>query len=63
MESSHVRDTGVFGVVANVVDLDATVTLLGDLVGAAKDAVQPGRRVATIRGTAELGFALALMTP
>jgi hypothetical protein len=63
VESSHVGATGVFGVVANVVDLDATVALLGDLVGAAKDAVQPGRRVATIRSAAELGFALALMTP
>jgi hypothetical protein len=36
---------------------------LGPLVGAAKDAVQPGRRIATVSREAGLGTALALMTP
>lgn len=36
---------------------------LGPLVGAPKDAVQPGRRIATVSREAGLGAALALMTP
>ena len=36
---------------------------LGPLVGAPKDAVQPGRRIATVSRDAGLGTALALMTP
>ena len=36
---------------------------LGPLVGAPKDAVQPGRRIATVSPDAGLGAALALMTP
>jgi len=36
---------------------------LGPLVGAPKDAVQPGRRIATVSREAGLGTALALMTP
>jgi hypothetical protein len=36
---------------------------LGPLVGAPKDAVQPGRRIATVSRGAGLGTALALMTP
>lgn len=36
---------------------------LGPLVGEAKDAVQPGRRIATVRREAGIGAALAFMTP
>jgi hypothetical protein len=36
---------------------------LGPLVGPAKDAVQPGRRIATVSPEAGLGTALALITP
>jgi hypothetical protein len=36
---------------------------LGPIVGAPKDAVQPGRRIATVSAEAGLGTALALMTP
>jgi hypothetical protein len=32
-------------------------------VGPAKDAVQPGRRIATVRREAGLGVPVALMTP
>jgi hypothetical protein len=48
-----------WGLVAVVPELDG----LGPLVGAAKDAVQPGRRIATVSREAGLGTALALMTP
>ncbi|MEM1332909.1 MAG: hypothetical protein AAGG08_05570 [Actinomycetota bacterium] len=51
-----------WGLVLNVDDLDAACELLGELVGAAKDAVQPGRRIATLRSEAGLGLPVALMT-
>jgi hypothetical protein len=44
-------------------DLDATVAGLGEAVGAARPAVQPGRRIATLRRSAGLSLPLALMTP
>jgi len=44
-------------------DLDATVAYLGDRAGEARDAVQPGRRIATLRRNAGLGLPVALMTP
>jgi catechol 2,3-dioxygenase-like lactoylglutathione lyase family enzyme len=43
-------------------DLDATVAGLGDRVGEARDAVQPGRRIATLRRSAGLSAPVALMT-
>jgi len=45
-------------------DIDASAALLGERCSAPKDAVQPGRRIATVR-TRELGIgpAVALMTP
>jgi hypothetical protein len=44
-------------------DLDRTVASLGDRVGEARPAVQPGRRIATLRRTAGLAIPVALMTP
>lgn len=44
-------------------DLDATVASLGDRVSEARDAVQPGRRIATLRRSAGLAIPVALMTP
>jgi hypothetical protein len=44
-------------------DLDATVAFLGDRAGEARDAVQPGRRIATLRRSAGLSVPVALMTP
>lgn len=44
-------------------DLDATVTGLGERVSEARDAVQPGRRIATLRRSAGLSLPIALMTP
>ncbi len=53
-----------WGIVINVDDLDAACERIGDeLIGAPKDAVQPGRRIATVRGDAGLGLPVALMTP
>jgi hypothetical protein len=44
-------------------DLDATVAYLGDRAGEARDAVQPDRRIATLRRSAGLALPVALMTP
>jgi hypothetical protein len=44
-------------------DLDSTVAALGDRVGEIRAAVQPGRRIATLRRSAGLTVPVALMTP
>ena len=44
-------------------DLDATVATLGDRVSEVRDTVQPGRRIATLRGSAGLALPVALITP
>jgi hypothetical protein len=52
-----------WGVVINVSDLDAALDLAGpELVGPAKDAVQSGRRIATVRNEAGLGLPVAMMS-
>jgi hypothetical protein len=53
----------LWGLTLVVDDLDAAAERLGDRLGAAKDAVQPGRRIATLRREAGLSVPLALMTP
>lgn len=64
VESGRVAEPELFGVVVNTYDLDAVVGRLGpDLIGAPKPAVQPGRRIATVRSAAGLGTAVALMSP
>jgi hypothetical protein len=52
-----------WGLTLVVDDLDAAARQLGDRVGAVRDAVQPGRRIATVRREAGLSVPLALMTP
>ena len=42
-------------------DLDATAAAAGPLLGEARDAIQPGRRIATFRREAELGVAVAVI--
>ncbi len=44
-------------------DLDATVASLGEHAGEARDAVQPGRRIATLRRSAGLSLPVALISP
>ena len=64
-----VRPTGdgpctIWGIALVSDDLDASAALLGEHCSAPKDAVQPGRRIATVR-TRELGIGptVALMSP
>jgi len=59
----HALHATYWGFVVTVADLDAAVAHLGpDVIGAAKPAVQPGRRIATVRSGAGLGVPLALMS-
>jgi hypothetical protein len=55
---------GFFGLAHTTSDLDGAARLLGDHLGDIKDAVQPGRRIATLRHR-DLGMsvATALMSP
>ena len=57
-------DPGFFGLAITVSDLDATAALLGPHLGDPKDAVQEGRRIATLRHR-DLGMsvATAFMSP
>lgn len=53
-----------FGLALVSADLDATVAALGPHGGPPRDAVQPGRRIASIRsGELDLSVALAVMSP
>jgi hypothetical protein len=52
-----------WGLTLVVDDLDAAAERLGERLGRVKDAVQPGRRIATLRREAGLGVPVALMTP
>ena len=65
--SSVARDPAgparLWGLALGVDDLDRTTRSLGDLVGTPRDAVQAGRRIATLRGEAGLGPAIAFMSP
>ncbi len=44
-------------------DIEASVAALGDRVSEIRDAVQPGRRIATLRRSAGLSLPVALLTP
>ena len=52
----------LWGLAFLVADMEETAEALGDLLGRPRDAVQPGRTIATLRPEAELGPAIAFMT-
>lgn len=56
------RPAFFWGLALRCEDLDATVAGLGDAVGQIRDAVQPGRRIASLRREAGLALPVALMT-
>ena len=56
-------DVRFWGLTLVVEDIDAAAASLGDRLGRVKDAVQPGRRIATLRREAGVGVPLALITP
>lgn len=53
----------LWGISFLVEELEQTAATLGDLLGDPREAVQPGRRIATLRKDAGLGPAIAFMTP
>jgi hypothetical protein len=53
----------LWGISFLVNDLRAARAAFGDLLGEPRDAVQPGRTIATVRREAKLGLPVALMTP
>jgi hypothetical protein len=57
------RPAFFWGVALAAPDLDATVAGLGDRVSEIRPAVQPGRRIATLRRSAGLAMPVALITP
>ena len=57
------RAAHFYGLAFTVGDLDATAATLGDGLGSIKDAVQPGRRIATLRHDAyDISAPIALMS-
>jgi hypothetical protein len=54
--------TAFWGLTVVVEDLDALAELLGNDLGSIRDAVQPGRRIATLRQSAGLAVPLAFMS-
>ena len=57
------RPAFFWGLALTAPDLDATVASLGESVSEIRAAVQPGRRIATLRRSAGLGVPVALITP
>ncbi len=54
----------LWGIALNCEDLDRAASVMGPYLGSIRDAVQPGRRIATVRGAeSAIGLAIALMTP
>jgi hypothetical protein len=51
-----------WGITFTTADIDAAAELLGDKLGRVKEAVQPGRRIATVRREAGLGLPVALIS-
>ena len=52
-----------WGLVVVVEDIDRAAAVAGGALGEVRDAVQPGRRIATVRESAGVGVPLAFMTP
>jgi hypothetical protein len=57
------RPARLWGLAFVAPDLDRTVAALGEHAGEAREAVQPGRRIATVRRSAGLAVPVALMSP
>ena len=52
-----------WGVTFTTADIEAAAAVMGEKLGRVKDAVQPGRRIATVRKEAGLGLPAALISP
>ena len=66
VEARDIEDAAAaafWGITFTTADIDAAAELLGERLGHVKDAVQPGRRIATVRAAAGLGPHVALIGP
>jgi hypothetical protein len=63
VEAPGGASTRFWGLTLVVADLDALAARLGDRLGPVREAVQPGRRIATLRESAGLGQPVAFMDP
>ena len=52
-----------WGITFTTADVDAAAEVMGEKLGRIKDAVQPGRRITTVRKEAGLGLPVALISP
>ena len=57
------KPAGFWGIVFVTQDIDRLAAQLGEQLGSVKAAVQPGRRIATVRSSAGLGLPVAFITP
>jgi hypothetical protein len=62
-ERNHDAPSRFWGLAFAVEDLDHCAAYLGERLGEPRDAVQPGRRIATMRREAGLSPGIAFMTP
>jgi hypothetical protein len=62
VERPGVDHVSLWGFVVTVADLDGVVANANGAIGAPRDAVQPGRRIATVASSADLGVAVAFMS-
>lgn len=62
-DESRPGPASFYGLAFTVADLDATAAVLGDSLRPAKDAVQRGRRIATLDRAAGSTVSLAFMSP
>lgn len=62
VEPRDARPARFYGLAFTVADLDATAAFLGDRLHPAKDAVQPGRRIATLDREAGSTVPIAFMS-
>ncbi|MBF28454.1 MAG: hypothetical protein CL447_01205 [Acidimicrobiaceae bacterium] len=63
VERADVLRTSLWGLVIATPSFDDLLHSAGDLVSEPRDAVQPGRRISTVKAGAGLGIPVALMTP
>jgi hypothetical protein len=63
VSSPEAERAAFWGLVFVVEDLERAASLLGDRLGEPRHAVQPGRRIATVRRSAGLSVPVALITP
>lgn len=61
-EGARDRPARLWGLALTVEDLDRTVDALGENVGSIRAAVQPGRRIASLRRDANLAIPVALIS-